>query len=365
MISGNIKLAWALVDGRLAHISEFRDVPRGQRPTAVCEACGTELVMKLGNIRAHHYAHRPRSHCPLTNPETAHHYNTKQHLASKLRATDSLSVVIKCAFAARRNPCSRDLTYVAAEGWDTVHVEKFIDPVRPDIVLLSKGAPTFAIEVRATHPVSEAKAASLFGLGISWIEVVAGAPSDEWEPESALRAERHSKDAPSFCSVHSDIVNANTQAGDSVVPRQPIAKTSSRTTPAFFRHRWRFRVVDCYPARGPRVRTVFWVYCSRQAPDVYHLRLVEDDTTRVISSMRNVRDPETALSALNQGLVRHLRRSYERFHSGLPWLDSSVFPDNPVTVYDVDFMPVKYQPDTAGRWVKVLRDVDDLPRVED
>ena len=361
MTRDNIQLAWALVDGRLTHISAFRDVPRGQRPTAVCEACRVELIMKLGPIRAHHYAHRSNCHCPLTSPETARHYNTKHTLASKLRATASLSVVTKCTYSPTRTPCSADLTYVAAEGWDAVHVETLIHPVRPDILLLTKGAPTLAIEVRATHAVSEAKAASLLELGISWIEVVAGSPSDDWEPESALRAERRSKDAPNFCSIHSDTDNSNAQAGDATVAPQSIAKTrtgASQSEARDYGDRWRYRVVDCYPSGGRRVRKVFWVYCSRRTPLVCHLRLVEDDTTRVISAMRNVTDPEVALLDLHHRLLKHLRRSYERFHSDLPWQDISTFPANAVTVYKEVFMPVKYKPDSAGRWVKVLRPAD-------
>ena len=363
----NVQLAWAMVAGRLTHISVFRDVPRGQRPTAVCEVCGAHLTMKLGPIRAHHYSHRSRSHCPLTAPETARHYNTKHTLASKLRATDALSVVTRCTFSSKGNRCPNDIPFLAAEGWDTVRVEPFIEPVRPDIVLLANGAPIFAIEVRATHAVSENKAASLSKLGIPWIEVVAGAQCDEWVPGSLLPAARHSKDALNFCSVHSDTV---VQARASKVPPQATALTSTADTSPVqtdvtqHGYRWRFRVVDCYPTCGPRVRKVFWIHCSTRNRIDFRLRVVDDDTSFVVTSTRLVRNPEGSLRELNQRLVEHLRRSYDRFHSARPWLDSGAFPDNPATVYSRDFMSVKYQRDSDGKWTNSLRRADALQQVE-
>ena len=360
MNSDNVHLAWALVAGRLTHISEFRDVPRGLRSTAVCEACGAELIMKLGPIRAHHYSHRPRCHCPLTAPETARHYNTKQLLASKLRSTAALSVVTNCSFSSARTRCLTDLTYVAAQGWDTVRVEAFIDPVRPDIVLLTKDVPTLAIEVRATHAVSETKSASLSKLGIPWIEVIAGAQCDEWVPGSSMSAVRHSKEAPNFCSIHSDSVNSGFQPRETKVPPQSSAQTNTVNVSSFptdaehHGDRWRFRVVDCHPARGPRVRKVFWVYCSRLNPVACRLRVVDDDTESVITEMRRVTDAEGSLRELHQRLAKHLRRHYERFHSPHTWLDSSAFPDNPATVYRRSFMPVKYERDANGKWMKAI-----------
>ena len=74
--------------------------------------------------------------------------------------------------------------------------------------------------------------------------------------------------------------------------------------------------------------------------------------------MRYVRNPEIALRELHQRLVEHLRRSYDRLHSPLPWLDGSEFPDNPATVYLKTFMPVEYQRDSNGKWMRVIRRTD-------
>jgi len=243
-----------------------------------------------------------------------------------------------------------------AEEWDTVRVETFIDPVRPDILLLTKDAPTLAIEVRATHAVSETKAASLSKLGISWIEVVAGAQCDEWVPGSLMPAvRRESKEAPNFCSIHSDSVNSGFQARAAEIRPQTTAQT---TDVEHHGDRWRFRVVDCHPTRGPRVRKVFWVYCSRLNPVVFRLHVVDVATSSVITNMRHVTNPEDSLRELDERLAEHLLRTYERLHSPMPWLDSSAFPDNPATVYRKDFMPVKYQRDSNGKWMKAIRRAD-------
>jgi hypothetical protein len=362
MNSDTVQLAWALVAGRLAHISEFRNVPTGLRPSATCEGCGLGLVMKLGLVRAHHYSHRPGSRCPLIAPETARHFNTKHLLASKLRSLDALCVSMKCTFSSPPFGCSTDVTSVVAEAWDTVRVEPFIDPVRPDILLLTRGVAMLAIEIRATHAVADSKATRLSELGIPWIEVAAGAECDEWVPGSQMPVLRYESASapPRLCSTHSALEQAaRSDAASPAAARRQLRNASSYQ--ADLDHhgdRWRFRVVDCYPARARRIRKVFWVYSTRLSPFTLRLRLVDDSTSSIVAEIRTSEKSEEAFKELHRRLIGYLRRLYERFYSPLRWLDSSAFPVNPATVYLTDFMPVKYRRDSKGEWTTSIARTD-------
>lgn len=339
MSGDDVQLAWALVAGQLAHISEFDGLPRGSRPKAMCALCGLELTMKLGPQRAHHYAHRSVGICALQNPETARHYNTKQLLASKLRLADDLSVVTKC----RHAHCFSDLTSQAAEGWDEVRVEPLVHPVRPDILLLKSGTATLAIEVRATHAVPDTKVEQLAELGLPWVEVTAGSDCDRWQPGGPLPALRHeSRLAPRFCSDHSE--PASTRPVETVALKAP-RKSEWATQEELVSHgeRWQFRVVDCYSDKGERVRRVFWIFCKRVDSRTLQLRLAEDRDSWAIAEVTAATRSVECLKELNSRLEQYLRRSFARFDSPRRWQVAGEFPENPATIYGTNFMPVKYR----------------------
>jgi len=351
MSGKDVQLAWALVAGRLAHISEFGDVPRGSRRPAECPLCRASVIMKLGPKRAHHYSHRPGDDCLLRNPETALHFNTKYLLASKLRSADALSVVAKCAWSAAHLRCLNDLWAVAAEGWDEVRVETFVHPLRPDILLVKAGAATLAIEVRATHAVPDTKAAKLADLGIPWVEVDAGGDWDGWEPSTPMPVIRHELKLPRFCSTHSE--PARDQSASPAAARVRRANRSAiYTQPDGHGERWRCRVVDCYPDHGFRVRKMFSVYCMDLDSGTVRMRLVDDDQVDsfIVAEVRASSRSNESLRKVNGRLGRYLKRTFELFDSPRRWLDPAQLPDNPAKLYRDDFMPVKYRRDSDGAW---------------
>jgi len=342
MSTNDVQIAWAEVAGRVANISEFRGTPRGSRPKAVCQLCRRRLTMKLGDERAHHYAHRPGDECSLQNPETALHYNTKHLLASKLRRVRLLGVTTKCAWSFKQARCTSDLSSVAAENWDDVHVESFISPIRPDILLATSGLPMLAIEIRATHAVPNAKAARLADINIPWIEVTAGQECDAWDPGDLLPVIRYeSGSEPGFCDTHSKRpqIRYAAPAPERERERQPRASTT-QVDPGHLGERWRFRVVDCYPARGYRVRKVFWVFRTESEPRSIRLRVAEfeDSDFPVVADFRTSIKSDEALREVDECLVRHLRRKFESYNAPQPWREAQEFPQNPATVYRGDFM---------------------------
>jgi hypothetical protein len=256
---------------------------------------------------------------------------------------------------------------LAAEGWDEVRVEPFIDPIRPDILLVKAGDATLAIEVRATHAVTEVKATRLSDHGIPWVEVAAGAASDAWTPGAPMPALRYeSKVASRFCSAHSSQDAANATHG-----AHPAA-ARARTAHALSAHRdldnhgerWRFRVIDCYPYQGTRVRRVFWVYYTRLTALTSRLRVANETEARVVAEIRKAARSEESLRKVHDLLRQYLQRTYERFDSPRPWLDSDEFPENPAKLYLKEFMPVKYHRDSNGAWTTRAGETDDNKNVE-
>jgi hypothetical protein len=158
-----------------------------------CPGCGGPLLLRKGEIRSAHFAHKPDAHCAA---ETALHSGVKHWIAAILRKRlgDRRRGVPKI-----RVPCSGKglpkaggfQTRCPGQAWfplgelefDQVEVEgATAEGLRPDVLLLLKGVPALGIEVRVTHAVDESKAARS---SHPWLEVdamqVIGAPR-AWKP---------------------------------------------------------------------------------------------------------------------------------------------------------------------------------------
>ncbi|HUL59573.1 MAG TPA: competence protein CoiA family protein [Anaeromyxobacteraceae bacterium] len=175
-----VQLAWALDrDGRKVSVQDLRPGDRRGRGPFGCPGCRAPLVPHLGPRRARHFAHLPGSACPLTAPETALHLNAKERLlwlageafAGRLHA----SVLARCPSCRRLAP--RDL---AAVG-DAAVTEGAVGALRADVLVLSRGAPALAVEVRVTHAVEPEKEAALAAAAVPAVEIDA---REEWERET-------------------------------------------------------------------------------------------------------------------------------------------------------------------------------------
>jgi hypothetical protein len=166
-------------------VSDFAYLAPQQRPAAVCPVCREAVVLKLGTVRTHHYAHRADGVCAATQPETALHLNTKFYLARQLRYASDVQVVIPC-----QNQCGAVSRRLWLQGWDAVAVEYRSERFRPDIALLRGEMILGAIEVVVTHPVHPEKQAHFAAKQIAWVEVAGdaaiydGTPS--WTVEEPL-----------------------------------------------------------------------------------------------------------------------------------------------------------------------------------
>ncbi|HEX8549942.1 MAG TPA: competence protein CoiA family protein [Abditibacteriaceae bacterium] len=158
---------WVIVDGQLHDVSDFAGLEKKDRPEAICPICELPVVLKLGSINVHHYAHRTEAACVASLSETALHLNTKFHLYRELRAAGPSEIVLE-------QPCQwcdeKYQRHVWLENWDDVRVEYRMDSIRPDIALLCEGRVIGALEVLVTHAVDDRKIAYFEEQGISWLE---------------------------------------------------------------------------------------------------------------------------------------------------------------------------------------------------
>jgi|GEM_PF-3116171 len=204
---------WVLVGDALHNVSEFAHLLPTCRPKACCPICTQAVILKLGDIRVHHYAHEPDVKCNANNPETALHLNTKFHIYNELQKGEQLKVEKTCS-----GGCGKKKESVWAEHWREAKVEFSIHPVRPDIVLLGIGSTIGAIEVFASHAVDKQKTEQLKKQGLRWMEIKASESiyhgdkawrieqplphlriqpdSDAWKCEECVAAEKRRAEKP-------------------------------------------------------------------------------------------------------------------------------------------------------------------------
>jgi hypothetical protein len=175
----NVLLAWARDrEGAKVHAARLDPAARLARAPFTCLGCGEPLVARLGPVRARHFAHLPGSSCPLTAPESVLHLDAKERLLALCREAFAgarrVSVLARCAGC--RRPAPHDL---AAAGDDAVE-EGAVGALRADVLVLSRGRPALALEVKVSHAVEPAKEAALSAAGVPVAEIDACAG---WERE--------------------------------------------------------------------------------------------------------------------------------------------------------------------------------------
>ncbi len=139
---------WVLAGRELRNVSAFRECPPEERPVVHCPVCKQEVVLKLGDERVHHFAHKPSPEllrCRLENPSAARHFNALVHLSKQLEP--AVCRKLKVLTWHGKEPMS------FAQDWDEVRTEFPIGKRRADVALLRQGSPIALIEIYHTHEV--------------------------------------------------------------------------------------------------------------------------------------------------------------------------------------------------------------------
>lgn len=158
-MNGEPKLQYVLdKQGQAFHVSDCQ-----RENEFFCPECRERVVLKLGDIRVHHAAHKANSTCPATNPETAIHLNTKYYLVEKLKAAQTVRF-----HKSTCTGCGQEET-ITVSDWDDVAAEVTWEGYRLDVGLSKAGQVIAAIEVLVSHKVDQTKKSRLES--IPWIEI--------------------------------------------------------------------------------------------------------------------------------------------------------------------------------------------------
>ena len=142
-----------------------------------CPICDSEVILKRGDIRVPHFAHKPDTKC---SGEGVRHKVAKRMIYLMYRKSIDTPMISVTTF--RRCPnCSQGVLLSQTPLCDDVACEVAVGKHRVDIALFRNGKPTYGIEVRDTHPVDDPKWDAFKELGFPCIEVEAKDVIRMWE----------------------------------------------------------------------------------------------------------------------------------------------------------------------------------------
>lgn len=140
-----VKFEFAKTDsGEIVH---SRNAEKGQRFTCINSVCNGEMILKKGQVRVSHFAHKNAEFDHAE--ETALHYNTKvllyDFLQNAVLNNEPVFVQFECH-------CSKIHSINILENIKSVYLEKQVSDVyRPDLSLYCENKFMLAIEVVVTH----------------------------------------------------------------------------------------------------------------------------------------------------------------------------------------------------------------------
>ena len=142
-----------------------------------CPICDSEVVLKRGEVRRPHFAHKPDTAC---SGEGVRHKVAKQMIY--LMYLRSVHTVMTSITTFRRCPnCSQGVLFSQTPQYDDVAREVNVGRHRVDVALLREGKPVSGIEVLDTHPVDKAKWDAFKELRFPCIEVASKDVIYMWE----------------------------------------------------------------------------------------------------------------------------------------------------------------------------------------
>ena len=193
-----VKLDFAYANNKLHHISE--DLYKHVDYT--CPFCKEVLIFRKGEIKEHHFSHKPNSNCTAT-VETALHFNAKHYLQSECENPSGYDIFFD--FPIRKHvPAINDLAdIIDIKDEYTVSlndilvfyraicgclVEHRVGPYIADTYVQTKGNDKgFVVEVCVTHEMEEDKRAFLTKNKIPYLELTP-TPKDNSKIEFSLKS---------------------------------------------------------------------------------------------------------------------------------------------------------------------------------
>ena len=344
------KPRWVIVNGILRNVSDFEGPDQGNRPQSFCPVCGDVVILKLGGLRAHHYAHKPDVNCVATKPETALHLNVKYYLYDQLLKADRIMVEQRCS-----RGCGKAREIVWLQGWDNVKVEHSLGSIRPDVVLLQAAESVGALEVLVSHRVSMEKASYFYQNNILGLELLAGEEiyvgDDRWTPDRPLPFHRLFPSLPAWMCDECYEHQRKRENQARLAEEQAIYKKNNHTQAI------EARLVDFYFKTGKKYREVF--YLSEIVADGKREGIwVSDREWKVI--FRDVPPSDASLEKLHQDLENDLAEQamngtiVDIYTDWQPWI-----PGRKIAPQNFNLYPFRFSWDQEKEeWIRVIHQPD-------
>ena len=142
-----------------------------------CPLCESEVVLRRGDVRQPHFAHKPDTGC---SGEGVNHKVAKRMIYLMYLRTVRTPMISVSTY--RRCPnCSKSIIFSQTPQFDDVACEVDVGEYRVDVVLLRDGKTISGIEVRDTHPVADEKWDAFADLEFPCIEVKSQDIIDDWQ----------------------------------------------------------------------------------------------------------------------------------------------------------------------------------------
>ncbi len=155
-------LSFGLREGQIFHVS---DVKRGLKCSCVCPVCNKPLIARKGKRMQHHFAHHNKQVC-----EGA--LQTALHIAAKeiLKRNKKIMLPAVGIDDLRLEGSEARLYKHQTVYFDHVYLEKQLDEIVPDIILIRNNKPMI-IEIAVSHRIDQEKKHKIRKLNVSVLEI--------------------------------------------------------------------------------------------------------------------------------------------------------------------------------------------------
>jgi competence CoiA-like predicted nuclease len=280
------------VHGALRSVSEFSSIAPKERPIAICPICDRQVIMKLGDIRVHHYAHYPNDVCTSVRPETALHLNTKFYIYDQLKSASRIYFDQKCS-----GNCGKTKRYAWLWDWDYVKVEISLGSMRPDISIIKNDRIVGAIEVLVTHSVDDRKANEFREQGIRWVEVEASESLYEgkgkWTPECHF-PNSHYHPAPKAWICEKCMIERERRRKKQEYEMHNYDRIHSA------------KMIDYYFPSGKKLRTAYYIM-ERIRNDVVSAVYLKTDRNEIMLLMKSPTNDEV-INAMHEAVKKEKKQ---------------------------------------------------------
>lgn len=156
-----------------------------------CPGCGSDVIFRAGNVREHHFSHKPDSSTSCSFYDLNHsneselHKHAKLTLATLLEQRTPIAFECKCDYASLRSASSCRTETISLEAEDSVSVEhrSEIGTVYDVAVLRPDGTVKYVLEIKHTHATQTVRPEP-------WFEVMARDVSFESSVLNCCRTDR-------------------------------------------------------------------------------------------------------------------------------------------------------------------------------